>query len=106
MFEKNDSFFIVKNIALKCIPYNICIKQRIEGDTLVVTTKDLSLYFLNNILKDFIELCDGKKTIQNIIDILHKYYDVEYEVLELDIINSIRDLQKKRIIYLEDIEWI
>lgn len=106
MFEENDSFFIVKDIVLKCIPHNICIKQRTEGDTLVVTTKDLSLYFLNDILKDFIELCDGTNTIENIINILHKYYLVEYDELEVDIIDIIRDLQKKRIIYLEDVEWI
>ncbi|MDR1871857.1 MAG: PqqD family protein [Deltaproteobacteria bacterium] len=88
-----------KLLSLK--PYSIALKTRNEGDFLVTMSIDLEIRYLNQVAKEFYNLSNGFLTIKNIIDILYKEYEVDYNKLSQDILFLVRDLQWSKIINLK-----
>ena len=92
---------MVKEILLKSAPKNIALKWQQNDNVLGVMSCDKKLFFLNEVAKDFLQLCDGKRTLIEIIENLSENYDVEKNILTDDLIDLIQDLQYKRILYVE-----
>lgn len=82
------------------IPKILAIKQRENNEFLIVESADLQIFHLNETAKDFIELCDEQRNIDEIVDKLSTIYEVDIELLKNDIIDLIRDLQWKKILTL------
>ena len=59
------------------------------------------IYYLNSTAALFVELADGKTTVESIKNKFLEKYDVEEDELERDLIEVIRDLQWKKILTLE-----
>ena len=82
------------------IPTLSIVKQRDNGDILIVCNNDLEILYFNQTSKDIISMIDGTRTIDEIKRIMLSRYDVGEELLELDLIDVIRDMQWKKIVYL------
>ena len=83
------------------IPKVLAIKKRENNEFLIVESADLQIFHLNETAKDFIELCNEKRNINEIVEELSTIYDVDIESLKIDIIDLIRDFQWKKILTLE-----
>lgn len=84
------------------IPIKQCLRYRKEGNVGIVNNKDdFKLIYLNDTALTIFELIDGKKTIEEIFNLLLQEYDVEEEILKSDLINVIRDFQWRKIIHLK-----
>lgn len=104
MYRDSFSYNIVKNLLLKSCPYKNAIKYRSENDILLVMNKDYSLFYFNSVAKDFFELCNGSTNVKMIVNILSDKYNVEKNILEDDIMDLIKELQLKRLIYINPME--
>lgn len=104
MYENNESYLVVKEFLINSVPHTKFIKTREENRIMAIMNHAQRLYFLNGTAMDFVKLCDGTRTLANIIEILHEQYEVEKETLTADIINLIRDMQHKRILYINPLE--
>ena len=82
------------------IPTLSIVKQRDNGDILIVCNNGLEILYFNQTSKDIISLINGTRTIDEIKRIMLSRYDVGEELLELDLIDVIRDMQWKKIVYL------
>ena len=83
------------------IPRVSFVKQRMNGDVLIVCADNLAIYYLNSTASFFIELADGKLTVGDIKKKFLARYDVDERELERDFVEMIRDLQWKKILTLE-----
>ena len=101
MYRNSESYLVVKEIPMKSIPHAEILKLREEDDTLIVVTLRLEIFFLNEVAKDFLLLCDGRRQLKEIIDELGEIYDVEKNQLTDDLMEIIRDFQYKRILRME-----
>ena len=77
MYRDSESYSVVKKILMKSIPHIKILKLREEGTTLIVVTLRMETFFLNEVAKDFLLLCDGRRRLAEIIDELSEIYDVE-----------------------------
>lgn len=75
--------------------------MREEGENLIVTGIRQELLFFNEVAKDFLLLCDGRRRLAEIVDALAEIYDAEKNRLTDDLIDTIQDLQYKRIVRVE-----
>ena len=99
--QNNVTCLIYKKFS-QWIPYPIYKKMRLEENGLsIVASSEYRIYYLNETATTFLSLVNGKRTIEEIIKIMHAEYKVEREVLVQDIIELLRDLQWKRIIILQ-----
>ena len=80
--------------------YIIVLKTREEGEILIVVNHQKKLFLLNEVAKDFLLLCNSRR-LKEIIDELGEIYDVEKNLLTDDLIDTIQDLQYKRILRME-----
>ena len=101
MYRDSESYAVVKEILLESVPHVEAVKTREEGDILIVIGSDKRLLFFNEVAKDFLLLCDGQRRFQEIVDALGEIYDVEKNQLTDDLIDTIQDLQYKRILRME-----
>lgn len=101
MYRDLESYLVVKKILLASVPHVEALKWREESEILIVVSRDKKLFFLNEVAKDFLPLCDGRRTLEEIIDALGEIYDVEKDLLTDDLIDAIQDLQYKRILRME-----
>ena len=90
-------FDLIKKKKVK----KIYVKMREDGDFFVVTTQDLDIYYLNATGGFFLQLCNEKRTINEIFYEMLNVYEISHEQLRKDIVNLVRDLQWKKIIILE-----
>ena len=100
MYRDSESYLIVKKILLESVPHVEALKTREEGEILVVVNRHKKLFLLNEVAKDFLLLCDGRR-LKEIIDELGEIYDVDKNLLTDDLIEMIQDLQYKRILRME-----
>lgn len=101
MYRDSESYSIVKKILFESVPHVEALKTREEGEILVVVNRQKKLFLLNEVAKDFLLLCDGRRRLKEIIDELGEIYDVEKDLLTDDLIDTIQDLQYKRILRME-----
>ena len=104
MYKDSESYSLIKSIILESKPTRQFLKVRTEYGVLIVTSNNMTLHFLNQIAGNFFLMCDGTQKVKAIIDEINKEYDVKREELENDIIDLIRDLQIKRLIYIDPLE--
>ena len=83
------------------VPVAAYVKKRMNEDILIICAETLSMYYLNATAAFFINSADGNATVNEIKSKFLQKYDVDEEELEKDIIDMIRDLQWKQILYLE-----
>lgn len=100
MFEIIKTYNMMKSL----IPVKNYKKMRTNDDFLIITTKSLTILYLNETAKDFYELIDENKTVENILNELKAIYQVDFNILMNDIVNLIRDLQWKSLIFFKEIE--
>lgn len=101
MYRDSESYSVVKKILLESVPHVEAVKTREEGDILIVVGSDKRLLFFNEVAKDFLLLCNGQRRFQEIVDALGEIYDIEKNQLTDDLIDTIQDLQYKRILRME-----
>ena len=101
MYRDSESYLVVKKILLEAVPQIEALKTREEGEILVVVNREKKLFLLNEVAKDFLLICDGRRQLKEIIDELGEIYDVEKNQLTDDLIETIQDLQYKRILRME-----
>ena len=100
MYRDSESYSVAKKILLESVPHVEALKTREEGEILVVVNRHKKLFLLNEVAKDFLLLCDGRR-LKEIIDELGEIYDVDKNLLTDDLIEMIQDLQYKRILRME-----
>lgn len=83
------------------VPVAAYVKKRMNEDILIICAETLSMYYLNATAAFFINSADGNATVNEIKDKFLQKYDVDEEELEKDLVDTIRDLQWKQILYLE-----
>lgn len=83
-------------------PVVICRKMREEGSMLVINNADYSTEIVNQVAKDFLLKCDGRRTFQEVLSLLGEEYEQPEEQLVQDFVSFIRMLQWKRIVRLVD----
>ncbi|MDR0522188.1 MAG: PqqD family protein [Planctomycetaceae bacterium] len=83
-------------------PKFTCCKIRHEdgGEVAVVANSELDISFFNSTACRFIELADGRRTLADIFDVMQNEYDVDAPVLQTDLIELVRDMQRKRLLTL------
>ena len=101
MYRDVESYSVVKKILLESVPHIEALKTREEKENLIVVSREKELVFLNEVAKDFLQLCDGRRRLKEIIDELGEIYDVEKNQLTDDLIDTIQNLQYKRILRME-----
>ena len=101
MYRNSESYFVVKKLLLDSVPHVEILKSRVEGENLIIVNSFKKIFVLNEVAKDFLQLCDGKRQLIEIINELVEIYEVEKNLLVDDLIDIIRDLQYKRILRME-----
>ena len=74
----------------------------IDGQAVIMTLNDNTLHCLNGVGTRIWELCDGQRTIEDIIGIIQEEYMVDYEVGEKDCQAFMQDLCAKGMLALQD----
>lgn len=82
-------------------PKYIGIKKRENEEILIVESIDLEIFYLNETAKYIVNLSNGKNTLEEIKNYLLNVFDVNEDDLKNDLVNSVRDLQWKKIIKLK-----
>lgn len=83
------------------IPHYTCVKKRMNDDILIICASDLMIYYLNSTVAFFINAIDGEKSVDEIKRIFLSKYDIAEAELERDLVELVRDLQWKKILFLE-----
>lgn len=92
---------IIDNL-LKKIPAPAPAKTRANGDfLLIMPTRKPEMLVLNPTASFMLNLCDNKKTVREIVDIMcSKYSEIQRERITLDTIKCLRDMEGKFILKL------
>lgn len=94
---------IVYMLIKEYIPVKDVLKEKENGEFLIVANKNSDVYYLNNMAKEMYSLIDSKISIEKIYEQVKKEYDVEELELKNDIVNFVRDLQWKKLIRLKEV---
>ena len=100
MYRDSESYSIVLKILSKSILNDIALKWQENDEVLIVMSQNQKVFFLNEVAKDFLLLCNGRQ-FSEIVEELCKIYEVEKDILTDDLLEIIRDLQYKRILRVE-----
>ena len=82
------------------IPHPRYIKKKDNDDMLIVCGEDLSIYYLNKTAALFLRSVNDRDSIDVIKNRFLERFDVDEDVLKMDLVEIIRDLQWKKIIAL------
>ncbi|ACV62453.1 conserved hypothetical protein [Desulfofarcimen acetoxidans DSM 771] len=77
------------------------IWQFLKGEAVLLNPIDGSYFGLNSVGSSFWEKVDGKKTIEEILDLLLQEYMVERDVLVRDIEEFVHSMEDKGLISLK-----
>lgn len=83
------------------IPFKTCIKERENGEFLIVSNNKLDIVYLNETSKDFYNLCNGSNNLSQICNEMLAIYDTSSDILKSDIIVLARDMQWNNLINLK-----
>lgn len=78
--------------------------QVVKGEAVLLNAKTGDYFGLNEVGSDFYQLVDGKKNLDEIIDLLEQEYDVHREVLKADLEGLVVRLLEKEILLNGDSE--
>ena len=82
-------------------PIKLSLKERTDGDFLIVSSNDLKIHYFNETAKDFYNMIDGNSNIDSIISKLLILYDVKKNIIIKDLISLIREMQWNELIALK-----
>jgi len=82
-------------------PIKLSLKERNDGDFLIVSSNDLKIHYFNETAKDFYNMIDGNSNIDSIISKLLILYDVKKNIIIKDLISLIREMQWNELIALK-----
>lgn len=74
------------------------IAQKAANDLLLFNMNDGNYYSLNEIGSRIWELCDGSRSVAQLVEALAAEYDASSEVLENDIVELLESLQSGKLI--------
>jgi Coenzyme PQQ synthesis protein D (PqqD) len=74
------------------------IAQKAENDTLLFNMNDGNYYSLNEIGGRIWELCDGNRSVSQLITALAAEYDASGDVLEQDVMELLEGLKSGKLI--------
>jgi hypothetical protein len=80
------------------INYENIAYQKIKSNTYIVTLSDHKIHQLDDIATHIWELICRKKSVNEIVEILHNEYDVDKDTLLKDINEFLHELKQKNII--------
>ena len=72
--------------------------RRVFDEAVVIHQEKTEALVLNEVGVSFLELCDGKRSFQNILEKLMEEYEVDPQVLEKDVREFTRELVEAQII--------
>ena len=78
------------------IPITTCIKQRSNGDFLIVMSEKTDIYYLNDTARFIYENIDGVATISVLFNKMKNEYnfgDIPMEAIKKDFVELIRDIE-------------
>ena len=82
-------------------PCKMTLKERLDGDFLIVYGEQLEICYLNKTSAMILQACNGRHTVEDILQMLFNRFNASKEELKTDLIDILRDLQWKRLIVLE-----
>lgn len=85
------------------IPFKTCIKYKENDELLIISTENSDILYLNETSKDFYLLCDGKRSIDEVVEEMLLIYDISKEEIEDDIVSMLRDMQWNNILNLKEL---
>lgn len=91
IIEKLKSLLKLKTVFF--VPNNVCL-----GENSVIDTDLNKSVKLNDVAYNILSLLDGKNTIEDIVSILLKKYNVSKQILERDINSIVSNLQDKNLV--------
>jgi Coenzyme PQQ synthesis protein D (PqqD) len=74
------------------------IAQKAANDLLLFNMNDGNYYSLNEIGSRIWELCDGNRSVSQLVEALAVEYDASSEVLENDVVELLESLQSGKLI--------
>jgi len=74
------------------------LAQKAANDFLLLNMEDGNYYSLNEIGSRIWELCDGKRTVSQVIATLATEYEAPYATLENDVIELLTDFHKGKLV--------
>lgn len=93
---------MIYEIIKNKIVYTMVLKARENLGMLIAMNRNSEIYYLNETAKDILLASNGRRSVEEIVNIILEDYEVEKEVLQNDMVSVLRDLQWKNLIYMED----
>ncbi|MFH0929199.1 MAG: PqqD family protein [Candidatus Aenigmatarchaeota archaeon] len=75
-------------------------KVRKDGEFLVVRDNNKKIVILNSTAREIYDICDGL-TVGELIERMKSEYDVGRKKLSVDVLNFLRDMEKKGLVALK-----
>jgi len=72
--------------------------RRVFDEAVVIHQEKAEALVLNEVGASFLELCDGKRSVQQIIDLMAEQYDIGLDVLAKDIQAFVLELSENGLI--------
>lgn len=85
------------------IPIKNILKEKENGEFLILANKNSDIYYLNDMAKEMYLLINDKININDVYIKIKSEYDVSEDELQNDIVDFIRDLQWKGLIRLKEV---
>ncbi len=89
---RRDFFEIVKGATEKHQIYRILHRK---GPVVLLSAEDSSVHSLDAVGTRIWELCDGEKTVSEIVDLVVSEFEVDRETAEKDVVEFIEELMQK-----------
>ena len=74
------------------------LTQEVSGTAVLLNPHDGQYYALNDVGRRVWELCDGARTIAEIISLVCQEYDAPEEMVRADVMELLEDLQGERLV--------
>lgn len=75
-----------------------CLLEDMDGDLLLYNPSNATTLHLNGPSAIVWELCDGKNSVKDMIDIVKEAYPEQQEQIEDDIVNVVKDLLERKVL--------
>lgn len=85
------------------IPIKNILKEKENGEFLILANKNSDIYYLNDMAKEMYLLINDKININDVYIKIKSEYDVSEDELQNDIVDFVRDLQWKGLIRLKEV---
>lgn len=94
----NRGFDLIKRL----IPFSTACRKQDNGDFLIVSNDNMEIFYLNETSSRFFLLCNGSRSVEEIVSCMLEEYDVSKDLMEADAVNLIRSFQWQQLIHLRE----